>query len=120
MKLTVLTWLKEFLINFIGKAIEVLFRIILCMLPLGVYLLVVQSRRKASSVSNLSVFTTTTSVWQHVFPGFILIAIDPKVLEKEVLKVKGNIDRWVNSNKYIIALLFMIFIVTYMILSGRN
>ena len=118
MKLTVLTWFKDSAVPFLGKIIEVLFRIILFILPLGVYLFLVQNRDKASKVSNLSVYTNDNSVWQHVFPGFILVAVDAHSFEKSYLEAKRKFQNWISTNRYILALIFMTTIVILMIING--
>ena len=117
MKLTVLKWLGESSIGFIGRTIELLFRILLCFLPLGVYMLLLQKRSKVSKVSNLAVYTNDRSVWQHVFPGFILVSIEPDELSNFLTKVHNSLQSWVEKNKHILALLFMSTIVALMILS---
>lgn len=117
MQLTVLTWLKEFLVPLIGKFIEVFFRILLLSLPMGLYILLIQLRQKASSTSNISVYTTDNSTWQHIFPGFILVSIDSKGLKNSYSTAKTKLQLWINSNKYILGLLFMIIIVALMILN---
>ena len=116
MKLTVLTWLKDASIGLIGRTIELIFRILLFFLPLGLYLLLIQTREKASAVSSLTAFTNDESRWQHVFPGFILITINHQSLKKATTRVKTNIQSWIASNKYIIALLFMATIVALMVM----
>lgn len=116
MKLTVLTWIKDSSISLIGRIIELIFRGLLLLLPLGVYLLLIQSREKASAVSSLSAFTNDDSRWQHVFPGFILITINQQSLKKSVIKSKNNIQNWIAANKYIIAMLFMAAIVWLMVI----
>ena len=117
MKLTVLTWLKDASIGFIGRTVELIFRGLLLILPLGVYLWLIQSREKASAVSSLSAFTTDESRWQHVFPGFILITINHHSLKKAIEKAKTNIQTWIATNKYILGLLFMAAIVALMIIN---
>ena len=112
MKIVVLKWIVDELIPFIGRCIELLFRIILCLLPLGVYLFL-----KASKVSSLTTVTTDNSVWQHVFPGFLLVAIEPTVLEDYINKKKSNFQHWVERNKYIIAIIFMSVIISLMLFS---
>ena len=116
MKLTVLNWFKDASITFIGRLIEVIFRVILFILPLGVYLYIIQSRNKASTIRNISIYTTDDSVWQHIFPGFILVAVDPNIFKKSIAKVKGHIQLWIQNNKYIIALIFMTLIVALMVM----
>ena len=112
MKLTVLGWLKDCLVPFIGRIIEIIFRIILFLLPMGVFLIMLQSRQKASSTSNLSVFTTDDSRWQHIFPGFILVSCDSKSLKKSYNNIKSKFQSWVANNKYLLAFLFMSAVVT--------
>lgn len=117
MKLTVLGWIKDCLIVWVARIIEVLFRIILLCLPLWVYLTIIQERGKVSSVSNLSTYTTDKSVWQHIFPGFILVAIDSNQFKAGRSKLYGSFQGWLNRNKYTLALLFMLTIVTLMVLN---
>lgn len=119
MKLTVLIWLRDSLIGLIGRTIEILFRIILCLMPLGIYLLLIQFRSKASKISSISVFTTDDSIWQHIFPGFILVAINPNVLKENYKKTKKKFQNWVNENKYMISFTFMTLITILLLWLGR-
>lgn len=111
MKLTILNWLKDAAIPFVGKLIELLFRIILFIMPLGVFLLLIQYRNKASKISNISVFTTDESTWQHIYPGFALVAINPETNKKNIKRIKKNIQATIESNKYFIEIIFMIVVV---------
>jgi hypothetical protein len=116
MKLTVLNWLKDSSKNLIGRSIELLFRFILCILPLGLYMILLQKRSKASKVSSLMTFTNDRSVWQHIFPGFILVAIEPDVLNNFLTNLNNSFKVWVERNKYALAILFMSTIVSILIL----
>ena len=118
MKLTVLTWLRDGSIRFVGRVIEVLFRLILLLLPLGVFLWVIQHREKASKVSNISVYTNEESTWQHVFPGFLLVAIDPKAIHRQITNLRAKIEAWGNANKYLLTMLVMLLLVLLMFLKG--
>lgn len=117
MKLTVLSWLKDALIIWIARLIEFTFRSLLLLLPLGVYLVLIQFRSKASAVSSLSTFTSDKSAWQHIFPGFILVTIDQGLLKTVLLSNYDKFQSWLKGNKYTLALLFMIAIVCLMILN---
>lgn len=110
MKLTVLTWLRDSLIGVTGRTIELLFRIILCCLPLGVYLLLIQFRSKASTIRNISVYTEDNSMWQHIFPGFILVAINPNLLKESWFKTRKNIQTWMYNNRFILIFGFAFFV----------
>ena len=117
MRLTVINWLKDASVQFVGRTIELLFRLILLILPLGIYLILIQNRQKASKVSSISVYTTPDSVWQHIFPGFILVAINPRILRDSILNTRKRIELWLDRNKYTIAVIFMTLIVFLMILN---
>lgn len=118
MKLTVLTWLRDSSINLIGRTIEFVFRTVLFLLPLGVYLLLIQMREKASATSSLTAFINDESRWQHIFPGFILITVDHQNLKRSINSVKIKAQTWISSNKYLIEVLFMIAVLTLMVVSG--
>lgn len=117
MELIVMRWLRDFLVPLIGKTVELLFRVLLCLLPLGVYMVILQKRVKASSTRTISVYTKENSKFQHVFPGFLLVSIDPDSLSSYLAKAHNNVQNWIQRNKYIIALLFMSAIVGLMVLS---
>ena len=117
MKLTVLEWLGSSLVPILGRTIELIFRVILIFMPLGVYLLLIQKRSRASAVSSLSTYTNDKSRWQHIFPGFILISINPDDLTNFISNNKNKFQTWVKENKYLLSFLFMSFIVLLMILS---
>ena len=119
MKLTVLTWIRDSSVSLIGRSIELLFRVILFFLPLGVYLFLIQSRDKASKVSNISVYTTDDSVWQHIFPGFILVAVNPNSFKNSFNSIKLKFQQWVNNNKYELTTLFMAVVVGLLIWIGK-
>lgn len=111
MKLTVLTWLRDSSITLIGRTIEIIFRTILFCLPLGVYLLLIQLRSKASKISNISVYTDEKSCWQHIFPGFILVAVDENMLKNKYNEIKKNFQTWIFNNRFILSFLAILLII---------
>ena len=118
MKLIVLGWFKDELIPFLGKLIELLFRTTLFLLPLGIFLFLIQYRTKVSKTSNLSVYTTEESVWQHIYPGFILVSINPETTKKNFQKIKKNFQNTIEANKYIIEIFFMLIIIALFWIKG--
>ena len=118
MKLTVLKWLGSSSVVLLGRLIELTFRTILCFLPLGVYMLLLQKRKGASSATTISVYTNERSKFQHVFPGFILVAIEPGALDLMIGQVKEKVQNWISQNKYILAFSFALILVILMILKG--
>ena len=61
-------------------------------------------------------FTNDRSVWQHIFPGFILVAIEPDVLNNFLTNLNNSFKAWVERNKYALAILFMATIVSILVL----
>lgn len=120
MKLDVTKWLIDASTNFIGKTIEILFRIVLFLLPLGAYMLLMQFRTKASSVSNISVYTNPQSSWQHVYPGVIMVSINPNYLQEKFALFRKKFNLWVITNKYLIEFTFALILVLLMVLIKWN
>lgn len=118
MKLEVVQWLADELKPFLGRVIELFFRCILFLLPLGVYLLLIQYRKKASTIRNINVYTQDESTWQHIFPGFILVSISPETFRKQVQEKKRNFQLWISSNKYIFEALALAAIIILLYLGG--
>ena len=116
MQFTVLKWVREFLLLGIARTLEVLFRILLLITPLGVYLFVIQGRSKASSVSSLSAFTNDKSVWQHIFPGFMLVSVDKNQFKTSIIKIRDNVQSWIRENKPLLDVLLMLCIVLVLII----
>ena len=118
MKLTVLEWMRDELKDWVGRSIELIFRLLLLILPMGLFLLLIQSRQKASSIRTILDFTEDNSKWQHIFPGFIIVAVNPEAAKSTYMKVKANVQFWINENKYLLSFIFMALIVALMIIKG--
>lgn len=116
MKLVVLEWLWKWFLERIAKVIEISFRLLLLLLPLGVFLLLIQSRSKVSSTSNLSVYTKENSVWQHVFPGFMLVSADKDGLRNYIATINNNFQLFIQKNKYTLSFLAAASLVGLMLL----
>lgn len=116
MNLIVYNWFKEFLKGLFWQISERLLRVILFLLPMGLYLMLLQFRSKASKVSSLTAFTNDKSIWQHVFPGFILVAIDPDMFRNMVRNQNEALQAWVQRNRYTLCFLLAFIMVIYIIL----
>lgn len=116
MKTEVTKWIIDSLINLIKQFTEIVLRCLLFILPMGVYLLLLQFRNKVSSISNISVYTTDKSVWQHVFPGFILVAVSPDLFKNELKNINTKFQNFIERNKYTLSFLLALSIVCIMFL----
>lgn len=118
MKLTILSWVGRALLKPTGIIIEILFRSLLFLTPLGVFLTLAQLRKKASKISSLSAWTLDKSTWQDIYPGYILVTVRPDDLENFIEIKKEIFQQWIGRNKYLLAFLFMSLIVLLMIIKN--
>ena len=83
--------------------------------------LFIQLRSKASKISNISVYTDEKSCWQHIFPGFILVAVDENMLKNKYNEIKKNFQTWIFNNRFILSFLaiFLIILLISLILFMR-
>ena len=117
MELVVLKEVGKGTLNFLGKFIEILFRIILCCIPLGFYLVLIQKRPKASTARAISAHLRDESKFQYIFPGFLLVTVNSKGLDNWLSALNNRIQSWIERNKYLLGLCCMATIVAIMVLS---
>jgi len=118
LKANITQWVVDFINVLFKKVVEYLLRLIWFFLPMGLFLILLQLRTNASKVSNLSVYTNDKSVWQQIFPGFILVAIDKDYLRNYTQSKKQLFQKWIENNKYVLCFLFMFLVVVIMIVKG--
>lgn len=102
--------------NIILGLLEVILKIIYFLIPVGVYMALLQFREKASKVSAIGTFTEDDSTWQYIHRNFILVCINPKSIRKDI---KGNvkrIDKWFDKYKSVIILgaIFLVIAALYL------
>ena len=86
---------------FIALTIGLLEKILVfiyCLLPIGLFMLIMGLRSKNHKVTALSTFTTDNSEFQHIFPNYILVTIDPNYYKRQIVKkvqgVSNFLERW--------------------------
>ena len=77
--------LQLFIALTIGLLEKICTLIYLC-LPMGLFMLIMSFRTKNNSTTALSAFTNDRSEFQHIFPNFILVIVEPSLLKKEIQK----------------------------------
>ena len=116
MKPIILTWIKEFTLRTLKLIGEFMARVIWLMLPLGVFMLLIQMRSRASGIRSISAFTDDNSEFQAIFPGYYLVSVNPNEMKEYMAKVKGNFQKWLQNNKYILCFLLALCIVLLMLI----
>ena len=118
MKPIILTWIKEFIISAFKLIGEFMARVIWLMLPLGVFMLLIQMRSKASGIRSISAFTDDNSEFQAIFPGYYLVSVNPNEMKEYMVRAEGNFQRWLQDNKCILCFSLAVCVVLLMLI-GR-
>lgn len=116
MKPIVLTWIKEFTLNTLKVTGEFMARVIWLMLPLGVFMLLIQMRSKASGIRSIFTYTEDNSEFQAIFPGYYLVSVNPNEMKEYIAKTKGNFQKWLQNNKYILCFSLALCVVLLMLI----
>lgn len=116
MKPIILTWIKEFILSTLKSIGEFTARIIWLILPLGVFILLIQMRSKASGIRSISAFTNDNSEFQAIFPGYYLISVNPNEMKEHMIKTKNIFQKWVENNKYVLCFSLALCVVLLMLI----
>ena len=96
--------LQLFIALTIGLLEKICTLIYLC-LPMGLFMLIMSFRTKNNSTTAIQTFTNDRSEFQHIFPNFILVIVEPSLLKKEIQK---RIDK---TNSFLLKYLPLLIIV---------
>lgn len=77
--------LQLFIVLTIGLLEKICTLIYLC-LPMGLFMLIMSFRTKNNKTTAISTFTNDRSEFQHIFPNFILVIVEPSWLKKGIKK----------------------------------
>ena len=95
---------------FIALTIGLLEKVLICLyccLPIGLFMLLMSLKSKTHKATALSTFTTEQSEFQLIFPNYILVIVEPKLLKKYVDKKKKDLAKFMETNKYLIIALVL-------------
>lgn len=56
------------------------------MLPVGLFMLLMSLRTKNHKATAIGTFTNEKSEFQHIFPNYILVVVEPQLLKRSVTK----------------------------------
>lgn len=86
--------------------LEKLCILLYCLLPIGLFMLIMSSRTKNHKATAISTFTNERSEFQHIFPNYILVIVEPKLMQKSIDNKIKAINAFVDKYKWIFLLLF--------------
>ena len=67
------------------------------MLPVGLFMLLMSLRSKNSKATAIGTFTNVNSEFQHIFPNFILVIVEPSWLKQGMSKRLNKVNEFVKK-----------------------
>lgn len=108
--------LKLFIVLVLG-IFELIFVAIYCCIPVGIFMLLMSLRTKGSKATAISAYLTDRSEFQHIFPNFLLVIVEPSWLRKKITSKINNMQAFLAKYKVLFIALFIIILLTLATLS---
>ena len=67
------------------------------MLPMGLFMLLMSLRTKNHKATAISTFTNEKSEFQHIFPNYILVVVDPQLLKRHIAKRVNEVNNFLGK-----------------------
>jgi len=101
--------------NIILGTLELVLKGIYMLLPIGLYIALLQFRDKVSKASAIHTFTKDVSTFQFIHKNFILVCIDPSTVRIRNKNILKSIDKFFEKYKSVITLgtIFLLLLFVY-------
>lgn len=101
-------WLTT--LSFLAFIAEYILRFIYLCMPIGIFMLAMSLRKKCNSITALDIFANDKAVFQHVYPGVLLVLLEPKAFLDSCKINMAKLEALISWHKYTIIslLLFLI------------
>lgn len=67
------------------------------MLPMGLFMLLMSLRTKNHKATAIGTFTNEKSEFQHIFPNYILVVVEPQLLRRSVTKKVNEVNSFLGK-----------------------
>lgn len=67
------------------------------MLPMGLFMLLMSLRTKNHKATAISTFTNEKSEFQHIFPNYILVVVEPQLLKRHIAKKVNEVNNFLGK-----------------------
>lgn len=67
------------------------------MLPMGLFMLLMSLRTKNHKATAIGTFTNEKSEFQHIFPNYILVVVEPQLLRRSVTKRINEVNSFLGK-----------------------
>ena len=82
--------------------LEYVCRVLYLCMPLCVFMLFMSLRKKCDTVRVINNVVDETAVFQHVYPGVLLVLNEPKALQANTKKLATRVELFLSEYKYTI------------------
>lgn len=107
-KYPMLATLLQFVLAITIGLLEKVCVLLYCLLPIGLFMLIMSFRSKNHKTTALSTFTNENSEFQHIFPNYLMVVVEPKYLKRLVNKKINEINEFNNKYKWVYLVLIML------------
>lgn len=108
--------LKLFIVLTLG-VMELIFVTIYCCMPVGLFMLLMSFKSKSSKATAISAYLNERSEFQHIFPNFLLVIVEPNWLRKKIADRVSKVQAFLTKYK---ALLIAFFFIVIMVLASLS
>ena len=67
------------------------------MLPMGLFMLLMSLRTKNHKTTAIGTFTNEKSEFQHIFPNYILVVVEPQLLKRHIAKRVNEVNNFLGK-----------------------
>lgn len=67
------------------------------MLPMGLFMLLMSLRTKNHKATAIGTFTNEKSEFQHIFPNYILVVVEPQLLRRSITKKVNEVNSFLGK-----------------------
>ena len=67
------------------------------MLPMGMFMLLMSLSAKNHKATAIGTFTNEKSEFQHIFPNYILVVVEPQLLRRSVVKKVNEVNSFLGK-----------------------
>ena len=101
--------------NIVLNILELILKGIYMLLPIGLYMALLQFRDKVSKVSAIHTFTRDDSTFQFIHKNFMLVCVDPSTVRIRNKNILKSVDKFFEKYKSLIVLgtIFLLLLFVY-------
>ena len=96
-KFPMLNVLLQLVITLTVGLLEKICILLYLMLPVGLFMLLMSLRTKNHKATAIGTFTNEKSEFQHIFPNYILVVVEPQLLRRSVTKKVNEVNGFLSK-----------------------